>query len=218
MIKKLFLDTETTTAEIGDGHIIEIGGIIEYGKTYKEFVLNAQPADFEYVLKEEATDKHGFSREDIDKFPTCQQAYGSLIEILEKHVDRYDKTDKFVMYGYGAEFDNQFLRKFFLENNDNFFGSWFWHPWVDVMSLAMNSLAEERHRIENFQLSTVAEYLGIEVEKEKLHGTRYDNYLCMEVFEKVDKGGMKEKTKGDIVSQKLGRAFKRSQRHEEVPF
>ena len=125
MIKKLFLDTENTTAEIGDGHIIEIGGIIEYGKTYKEFVLNAQPADFEYVLKEEATDKHGFSREDIDKFPTCQQAYSSLIEILEKHVDRYDKTDKFVMYGYGAEFDNQFLRKFFLENNDNFFGSWF---------------------------------------------------------------------------------------------
>lgn len=218
MIKRFFLDTETTGVEIQDSYIIEIGGIIEYGNVYEEFALNSRPIEPDYELSTEAAIVHGLTREDIDKFPSCQESHTSLIDILEKHIDRYNKTDKFFCYGYGAEFDMKHLRKFFQENDDQYFGSWFWHPWIDVMSLVMHSLTEERHRLENFKLSTVARYLGIEVDEERLHGTLYDNYLCREIFMKVSKNEVAKKTVEDVKQERMRRAFKRHQRNEDIPF
>ena len=214
MIKKLFLDTETTGVEIEESHVIEIGMIIEYGNIYKEHILNCAPSDPDYSLTEIAEEKHGYSREDIDKFPSSIETYNSLIKILGGHVNKFDRTDKFVVYGYGAEFDVQMMRKFFLCNGDNFFGSHFWHPWVDIMTLAMNYLADQRHRLENFKLGTVAEYLGIETDNKKLHGALYDAWLCKEILRKINGEEKVEHSVEDVRKSKLERAFRRHQKSE----
>ena len=219
MIKKLFLDTETTGVEIQDGFIIEIGFVVDYDNTYEEHILNCKPFDPDYKLTGEAVEKHGLTREIINEFPSSERSYKTLVDILDKHVNRYDKTDKFVVYGYGAEFDVQFLRKFFLENNDKYFGSFFWHPWVDIMTLAMYHLVDQRHRLENFRLSTVAEYLGVSVDNEKLHGALYDAQLCRQVFMKVISKKIKRKPKEDIITERMQRAYNRSQRmDDDIPF
>ncbi len=50
------------------------------------------------------------------------------------------------------------------------------------MVLASNKLKNERHKLENFKLSTVAKYLGVNVDETKLHDAYYDIYLTKEVY------------------------------------
>ena len=90
------------------------------------------------------------------------------------------------LVGYNnASFDNQFFRAFFTQNRDNYFGSWFWADTLDVMVLASNFLRDRRHEMENFQLKTVAKFLGVEVDETKLHDAEYDIYLTIEIFKIV---------------------------------
>src|SRR3712207_9107105 len=90
------------------------------------------------------------------------EVYAQFVAMLGKHVDKFNKKDKFFLVGYNnAAFDNQFLRGFFLQNGDNYFGSWFWANTIDVMVLATAYLAERRPEMENFKLSTVAKFLGV---------------------------------------------------------
>jgi DNA polymerase-3 subunit epsilon len=108
--------------------------------------------------------------------------------MLGKYVDKFNKKDKFFLVGYNnAAFDNLFLRGFFLQNKNNYFGSWFWSSSLDVMVLATLFLAEKRADMENFKLSTVATTLGIKVEEEKLHDASYDIYLTKSIFNIITK-------------------------------
>ena len=114
------------------------------------------------------------------------QVYRELVSMLSKYVNKFDKKDKFFLVGYNnAAFDNQFFRGFFLQNNDNYFGSWFWANSIDVMVLASQHLMECRAELENFKLSTVAQYLGVEIKEESLHNAQYDIELTKSVYDIV---------------------------------
>lgn len=86
-----------------------------------------------------------------------------------------------------ASFDNQFLRAWFLQNGDKYFGSWFWSNCLDIMVLATPYLAEKRSQMENFKQGTVAKTLGIEVDDTKLHDAMYDINVCMAIYNIVIK-------------------------------
>lgn len=106
--------------------------------------------------------------------------------MLAKYVDKFNKKDKFFLVGYNnAAFDNQFLRGFFLQNGDVYFGSWFWANSIDVMVLASAYLAERRPEMENFKLSTVAKFLGVSVSDDSLHNALYDIELTRAVYDIV---------------------------------
>ena len=108
--------------------------------------------------------------------------------MLGKYVDKYDRTDKFFLAGYNnASFDDNFFRAWFRQNGDEYFGSWFWGNSLDVMVLASQYFAEERHTMKDFKLSTVARQCGVEVCEESLHDALYDIRLTMEVYKKVTK-------------------------------
>ena len=101
-------------------------------------------------------------------------------------MDKFNKKDKFFLVGYNnAAFDNQFLRGFFLQNADKYFGSWFWANTLDVMVLATDYLMDIRPDMENFKLSTVAETLGVQVDGDSLHNALYDIELTKAVFDIV---------------------------------
>lgn len=71
---------------------------------------------------------------------------------------------------------------FFLQNGDNYFGSWFWSNSVDVMVLASQYLLAERPLMPNFKLSTVAAQLGVSVSEDKLHDALYDVDLTRDAY------------------------------------
>ena len=72
-----------------------------------------------------------------------------------------------------------------MQNNDKYFGSWFWADSIDCLVLASYKFRKERGRLENFKQMTVAKYLGIEIDEEKLHDAEYDINICIDIFNKL---------------------------------
>jgi DNA polymerase-3 subunit epsilon len=77
------------------------------------------------------------------------------------------------------------VRAWFEKNGDRFFGSWFWHPPIDVMGLAAVRLMSRRCAMSDFKLLTVAKVLGSEVYGEKVHDAKYDIALTMEMYRRL---------------------------------
>ena len=152
------------------------------GKKVEDFDFHVQPNP-KAVIEEQALSVAGVTREQVLAYPSMGEVYKQLVAILGKYVGKFNKKDKFFLVGYNnAAFDNQFLRGFFLQNGDNYFGSWFWANSIDVMVLASHHLASRRHEMENFKLATVAKFMGINVDDAALHDAFYDIYLTREIY------------------------------------
>ena len=179
-------DLETTGTNPGKHGIHQISGQIVIDGVVKEsFDFHVQPNP-KALIEEEALKVGGVTREQILAYPPMQQVYQEFVAMLGKYVDKFNKKDKFFLVGYNnAAFDNQFLRGFFLQNGDVYFGSWFWSNSIDVMVLASAYLATRRPEMENFKLSTVAKTLGIVVNDDSLHDAMYDIELTKAVFDIV---------------------------------
>jgi len=111
--------------------------------------------------------------------------YNELMAVFNKHVSRFDKTDKFFLVGYNSNFDDTFLRQYFKNCGDDFYGSYIWWPTIDIASFAMEFLKEERHKFPNFKLTTVAKAIGINVDESKAHNALYDSHLARKIYRKM---------------------------------
>lgn len=186
-MKLLFFGLETTGTYPGKHGIHQMSGMIVIdGEIKEKFDFKVRPNPQAEIL-DEALEVAGVTRDQILAYPPMGEVYHQFVDgILAKYVDRYNKTDKFFLVGYNnASFDNQFLRGFFLQNGDKYFGSWFWANCMDVMVLATPYLAAKRAEMKDFKQGTVAKALGIPVEDEKLHDALYDIEICKAIFDIV---------------------------------
>lgn len=185
-MKLLFFDLETTGTNPARNGIHQISGqIVINGKKVEDFDFHVQPNP-KAQIEEAALQVAGVTREQVLSYPAMGEVYAQFVAMLGKYVDKFNKKDKFFLVGYNnAAFDNQFLRGFFLQNGDNYFGSWFWANTIDVMVLATAYLAERRPEMENFKLSTVAKFLGVVVSDDSLHNAFYDIELTKAIYEIV---------------------------------
>lgn len=180
MNKQLFIDVETTglgsnAAILQIAYIVRIDGKIHEKGVYE--MLPHKTADIE-------CNEEWVAQLRKAKAMTCKEGYQKFISILDKYINRYDRNDKFCMIAYNAPFDNQKLRDFFKRNGDKYFGSWFWNPALCVMNKAMDRIfhAGLRAELPNMKLGTVATYLGLEVEEDKLHDALYDITLTKNLW------------------------------------
>jgi DNA polymerase-3 subunit epsilon len=136
-------------------------------------------------IEDAALEVSGTKREDLKEFARFEDVYSDIIAMLGQYVNKFDKKDKFHLVGYNIKgFDTEFLRAFFLQNNDQFFGSWFWSVPIDVIVLAQTMLMPKRPDMVDFKLHTVAEALGIPVDKTQLHDASYDIELTRLIYKK----------------------------------
>jgi DNA polymerase-3 subunit epsilon len=187
-MKILFFDLETTGLSPARNGIHQISGeIVIDGETKELFDFKVQPNP-KCIIEEEALKVAGVTKEQILNYTPMGEVYRQLVKMLSKYVDKYNKTDKFFLAGFNnASFDNDFFRGFFLQNGDQYFGSWFWSNSFDIMVLATPVLAEKRSSMPNFKLSTVAEWMGVKVDPEKLHDAGYDIWLTKQIFNVIIK-------------------------------
>ena len=187
MAKLFFYDLETTGVKFWKNGIHQISGCIEVdGDVKEEFNFHVKPNPA-CIIEDEALKVSGVTLEQINAYPDMNIVYNQIKAMLSKYINKYDKYDKFFLVGYNnAPFDNQFFRAFFVQNNDNYFGSYFWSSAIDVMVLAANHLKNTRHTMENFKLKTVADTLGVTVDESKLHDAMYDIYLTRAVYRKIN--------------------------------
>lgn len=187
-MKILYYDLETTGTNPGKNGIHQISGeIVINGVSREKFDFRVRPNP-KALIEDEALQVAGVTREQILAYPPMEEIYKQFLSMIGRYVSKYDKNDKFFLAGYNnAAFDNQFLRGFFLQNGDVYFGSWFWSNTIDVMVLATEYLLDRRPELENFKLSTVAKFLGVPVEEESLHDALYDIHLTRQVYDIVTK-------------------------------
>lgn len=184
MSKLFFYDLETTGTNPGRHGIHQISGeIVIDGKSVETFDFKVQPNP-KAQIEDAALAVGGVTREQIMAYPPMGQVYTQLVTMLAKYVNKYDKTDKFHLVGYNNRgFDDNFFRGFFLQNGDNYFGSWFWADSIDVLVLASTFLAARRAELPNFKLATVADFLGIDTTAGKLHDASFDIFVTKAVFD-----------------------------------
>ena len=185
-MKAFYFDLETTGVNFWQHGIHQISGAIEIdGEVKESFDFKVAPHP-KAKIEDEALKVGGVTLEQIQAYPPMVQVYSEIIAMLSKYVDKYNKKDKFFLIGYNnAAFDNQFFRAFFVQNNDQYFGSWFWSSSLDVMVLATQHLKEQRHLMTDFKLKTVAAQLGFDIDETKLHDAEYDIMLTRAIYQTV---------------------------------
>lgn len=190
-MKLLFFDLETTGFGFNKCAIVQIGAIVvdmdanNNMKPIDAIDLKMRPRAGKYI-DQRALEINDFSVDEIMSWQDDHEAYLKFVKFLGKHVDKFNKIDKFHLVGYNnAHFDSDFLRQLFEDNDDKFFGSWFWVDQIDVMCEASRYLVQYRPIMNNFKLGNVAEVLGIPLDPDALHDGMYDIKLTYKIFKKI---------------------------------
>ena len=181
-MRRIFVDVETTGLDHRVNGIHQIAAIVEREDgTTDELALSVKPFAGD-VVEPEALKVGGVTAEQINTYTHPVEAHRQLCVFLGFHVDKFHKGDKLLFLAYNAHFDADFLRAWFGKCGDKYYGSWFWTPPIDIMSLAAHRLSAERARMANFKLATVASALGIAVDEDATHDALYDIRLAREVY------------------------------------
>lgn len=189
-MKEIWIDVETTGTNPHKNGIIQLSGIIitppKYEGSHQEtrFDFKMQPFPNDEVV-DSALASNNLTLEQIAGFEPPAIVYAQFIALMSKHINRYDSKDKFFFYAYNSRFDEDMLRAWFQKNNDRYYGSWFFTPSIDVMALAADYLKDIRKDMPNFKQGTVARYLGIDVQEDKLHDAMYDIEITQKIYREV---------------------------------
>ncbi len=193
--KKVFwFDVETTGLDPLKQDIIQLAFLIEIkGKVIESHNLLMQPFNYS-TIDQEAIEIHNRTINEIKKYPAPNEAYCKLIAILEKYVDRYDRTDKFYHAGYNTRFDMDFLRHFFIKNGDNFFGSWFNYKGIDPLPILHLLDGIGTFSLVNYKLETVCKHFDIPLNAHDalsdVYATRnLTNLICSKYIKKLEADG-----------------------------
>jgi len=187
--KLCFIDVEATGLDRVDHDIFQISArlmsadaltlIDSFDCTFKPFNPNNCQA--------EATEKHGYSQEQMQAFEIdSEQTYHAFVSWLNKHINRFDKTDKVHFVAYNAKFDAEFVRSWFEKHNDNYFGSYFWNPPICVMMGAAWFTKRVRGALPNFKLSTLCQCAELGWDEDQAHDASYDIDKTIELYRYLD--------------------------------
>lgn len=188
-MKLIFIDTETSHF-LPTGALLQLAGFIDIdGEVVDTFNYKLRPYGNE-EWSQTAIDKTGITREIAETFTDPHEVFISFNQLLEKYIDRFDKTDKAFFVAYNAKFDEEYIRNWFIKEAKtdrdrefgNGYGCFFWTPSIDIMQLAALRTMKSRQDFPNFQLSTVCQSLGIDFNEEEAHEALYDIRKSRELY------------------------------------
>lgn len=165
MIKTLYLDLETTGLDPVKNSVIQFAAIVEYdGEEVDRVDIKMQPFD-DAEVEEEALAKIGITIDDMMGWVGHHEGFELVKEFLNRHIDPYDKNDKFWVAGFNIRFDLDFLQRFFRYNGDKYgIGTYFNWKYIDVMALVNLMAWKGKINLPNHKLITVCEHFGIILE------------------------------------------------------
>jgi len=184
MSKFAFVDVETTGLDAEKHGIWQIAMMIEIdGTLVHQQCWNVQPYRRD-LMNTEALAKGHMTHETLETFPEPGQVKAEIEAVLDRFVKKRNKADKLHFVGYNSlAFDYPFLRHWWEKAGDPYFGSWFWHPSLDVMVLAGYYCAEVRHQLVNFKLHNVAQQImGVPIDETQAHDAMYDIGITRDLF------------------------------------
>lgn len=166
MNKIIFIDTETGGVNSEKAALIQLSGIIRIDKKdVEKFNFYIKPFENSEV-NEKALEVQGRTLEELktDKYVEEKEVYKQFIKLLDKYIDKYDKTDKFIVAGYNVRFDVDVLKAFFQRHGNNFLFSYLDSSMLDPLySIRLLQIAEVLPVLENNKLETWCKHFGIEL-------------------------------------------------------
>ena len=183
-MKVFWLDLETGGLEPKTNPILQLGCIIEIdGRRIWERKLICRGFDG-CEIHPKALEVNGLDSKKVKQWPSEDELYKSLLEILHKFVNRYDKTDKFVIGGYNVSFDVGFLREMFKRQGDPYFGAWFAFQFIDPSSIVrFIQYAGAMDEFARMKLVDLAKHF--EVDRPDAHDALADVEMTIDVVNKM---------------------------------
>jgi putative exonuclease len=185
MNKIIFIDTETGGVNPEKAALIQLSGIIRIDKKdVEKFNFYIKPFENSEVT-EKALEVQGRTLEELktDKYVEEKEVYKQFINLLDKYIDKYDRTDKFIVAGYNVRFDVDILKAFFQRHGNNFLFSYLDSSMLDPLySIRLLQIAEILPVLENNKLETWCKHFGIEL---KAHDSLEDIEATKKLIEKL---------------------------------
>jgi len=162
--KILYIDVETTGLDCLKHEIIQLAGIIVVnGRAEEEFNYHIKPLhlDLSDISLAVALEKSGTTMGDLSTYTLPSDIYEELVGVLGKHVNKYNRNDKYYLAGYNIGFDLGFIKEFFKNNDDKYLGSWLNWKKIDVLGLLHYLDYCGKLSLSNYRLETACKYFGI---------------------------------------------------------
>jgi DNA polymerase III subunit epsilon len=211
MKKILWFDTETTGLDPNRNGLIQLAMIMDVdGKAVDEVQINTQPCPDDIVghhsFPEQGTDlilsewqefkkagvltietPTGILFSNISQYLYPQAAIQSINTFLQKHISKFDKSDKAYIGGYNVPFDIAFLSKFYEKCGDKYLGSYINWKQIDVRQMLYMLDYRGTIKLDNYKLETVCNHFGIELEA---HNPMSDIKATRQIFYDILGGGI----------------------------
>lgn len=188
-MKELYIDVETTGLDPVRNGIWQIAAIIIKNGNEEASLCTKIAVFGNDQIDDEALKMSGFTEAELRTIGLDMKdpkfVHQKLCGVLSCFVDRFDRRDKMHFVAYNARFDMDFMRAWFKKARDDYFGSYFYFPPLDVMDRAAWALREVRHLMPDFKLGTVALQMGIDLDPEVLHDALHDIRLTIEIAKKL---------------------------------
>lgn len=164
MNKIFYFDVETTGLDPRKNDIIQLAYIVEIDSEVKEEgEFRLQPMDYATIEKG-ALEVNKTTIEQLKTYPQPQIVHGKIVNLLDKHIDKYNKMDKFIPAGYKVQFDMDMFRAFFFKNNHKYFGSYFGYHMLDPVPFLMFLEYKRLIKLDSYKLVDVCKYFNIKIE------------------------------------------------------
>lgn len=115
------------------------------------------------VIDSIALNMSGKSEEEIRGQQNPMGFFSEFQELLKHYVNPFDRNDQLIMLGYNVNFDINFLRGFFLKNNNRYFMSYFSQCYIDVLQMVYILKAFGHLSLKSYKLKTVCGHFDIEI-------------------------------------------------------
>ena len=185
MNKIIFIDTETGGVNTEKSALIQLSGIIRVDKkdveTFNFFIKPFENSE----VNEKALEVQGRTLEELkaEKYVEEKEVYKQFVNLLDKYVDKYDRTDKFIVAGYNVRFDIDMLKAFFQRHGNNFLFSYLDSSMLDPLySIRLLQVSGILPVLENNKLETWCKHFGIEL---KAHDSLEDVKATKKIIGKL---------------------------------
>jgi len=150
------LDTETSSLDFKRGAILELAMIpIIHGEEKEPFVTKIRPHK-SALIEDGALKVNGFTREEIQEFPTAEEVIPQMMAFLESH------GGKFYLRGHNAKFDRDFLYHFFTRHGMHTQFVRMFRPELQCTWIkAKEIFSKSKKKPENLKLKTLCEWFQI---------------------------------------------------------
>ncbi len=162
MNKILFIDTLTTGMNTERCAIYRIGGIYtEDGQEKKRFQFHLRPFPGARI-SDQSLWVGKVDRSILAGYPDQAEAFKQFIEMLDSFVEVRNSRDKMYIAGFNAAMmDVPFLWEWFRRNGNERNRDYFHMQVIDLMNISAFVLMDERRRMQDFKLESVARHMNI---------------------------------------------------------